>query len=167
MVVPHKPGTNLASAVSKNIGRHMRPLTALLLAFVIFWGVSARAQDEKDCYRPDIETGQCLVKVLKSADAVLKGSYRYYKRDLSPRDRTNLVAAERAWIAYRNAACKAEYAMDRDKNLRVECIIKLTKLRADDIKYLYDPPCPGPPSNNFPEPPIVPVQTDLRSLPLK
>ncbi len=147
----------------------MRPLTALSLTLVIFWGMSARAQDEKDCYRSDIETGQCLVKVLKSADADLKESYKYAyaKRDLSQRDRTNLMAAERAWIAYRNAACKAEYGVDRDKNLRVECIIKLTKLRADDIKYLYDPPCLGPPSNNFPEPPIVPVQTDLRSLPLK
>ena len=150
----------------------MRPLTALSLAFVVFWGASARAQDEKDCYRSDIETGQCLVNVLKSADADLKESYKYAyaKRDLSPRDRTNLVAAQRAWIVYRNAACKAEYAMaEDDKGFRTLCLIRLTKQRVAEVidLYLVTHGCVEPPPSNFPEPPIVPVQMDLRSLPLK
>jgi len=161
-----EPGTNLASAVSKNIGRHMRPLTALLLAFVVFWGMSARAQDEKDCYRSDIETGHCLIKVLKNADANLKESYKYARHYLPPQDRANLMTAQRAWMAYRNAACKVEYAMaGDDKKFRTLCLIRITKQRTAEIEDLYS--CVGPPSDNFPEAPIVPVQTDLRSLPLK
>jgi uncharacterized protein YecT (DUF1311 family) len=142
----------------------MRRWTTLSLALVIFWGVSVHAQDEKDCYRPDVDMEQCLVRVLKSADADLKLSYTNAKRDLSSQDRAHLVAAQRAWIVYRHATCKAEYVLsDGDKNFRTMCLLRITTQRRAEIENLYNGGCPGPAAD--PGLPKIPFKMELPRLP--
>jgi uncharacterized protein YecT (DUF1311 family) len=135
----------------------------VLSAFVIFVVLSVRAQDEKTCYAGDVDRRQCFARVLKQADLDLNDSCTHYKRIFDAQDRANLVAAQRAWRAYRDAACNAEYDFYRDENLRWECLIKLTRRRLQDIGDLYNPPCVGPPDDSE-IPPVIPVPIDLRPL---
>ena len=69
-------------------------------------------------------------------EQALKASQRYSDQDV-----VNLKDAERKWITYKEAACKAEYELwgrvSGGPNAHAMCIIRLTKLRIIDLKSTY------------------------------
>jgi uncharacterized protein YecT (DUF1311 family) len=50
----------------------------------------------------------CAADELRRQDTALNALYRTLKAQLAPRDRLQLIKAERAWLAYRAAECEAE-----------------------------------------------------------
>jgi len=63
------------------------------------------------------------------------------KEIYTPEDVRNLKDAERQWIAYRDAACKAEYGLwgmgSGGPSARTVCLIRITKQRIVDLKDAY------------------------------
>ncbi|PYX91543.1 MAG: hypothetical protein DMG67_09820, partial [Acidobacteria bacterium] len=79
-------------------------------ALLVYLGASAAAQEQKYCCTT-LDTSICLAKVLKKVDLQLNDTYQKSLKTVedSAQDGQNLRDAQRAWIAYRDAACKAEY----------------------------------------------------------
>jgi uncharacterized protein YecT (DUF1311 family) len=59
----------------------------------------------------------------------------------TPQDLRNLKEAERMWVAYRDAACKAEYGLwgggSGGPNAQTMCLIRLIPQRAVELKNAY------------------------------
>jgi uncharacterized protein YecT (DUF1311 family) len=86
----------------------------------------------------------CLSKILKRVDAELNTTYAKALesvRQSEGHDVENLKHAERKWVDYRDAHCKAEYELwgggSGGPNAQAMCIIRLTKLRTADLKRSY------------------------------
>ncbi|MDF2621607.1 MAG: hypothetical protein K0S00_4266 [Xanthobacteraceae bacterium] len=90
----------------------------------------------------------CLGKEVAEADEALNAAYQKMlatiDKDASPSDpkgawRDNLVAAQRAWIAFRDANCKfdligAEWRFGSGTNAaRQECLLALTQSRTAEL----------------------------------
>ena len=82
------------------------------------------------------------IQAYKIADANLNREYQRALRALSrPSDVRNLRDAQRKWIAYRDAVCKAEYERAEGgtigPTIRVACMTRLTKERTVDLQADY------------------------------
>jgi uncharacterized protein YecT (DUF1311 family) len=86
-----------------------------------------------------------LVKLLKKIDAELNTVYqralKVAKDPYTLADVQNLRDAERKWIAYRDAACKAERGLYGTGTAAPAahsiCLIRVTKQRIADLKEAY------------------------------
>ena len=119
-------------------------------AFVVIFlfvsiGTASIAQDEETkCCCSTYDMSVCLSKVHDKVDADLNTTYQK-ALDLTKRfgglDVENLKDAERKWIDYRDAECKAEYSLwaggSGGPNARAMCMIRLTRQRAADLKNVY------------------------------
>jgi uncharacterized protein YecT (DUF1311 family) len=119
-------------------------------AFVVIFlfvsiGTASIAQDEETkCCCSTYDMSVCLSKVHDKVDADLNATYQK-ALDLTKRfgglDVENLKDAERKWIDYRDAECKAEYGLwaggSGGPNARAMCMIRLTRQRAADLKNVY------------------------------
>src|SRR5213075_2500040 len=84
----------------------------LFFTFVILTSSAVVAQDEESkCCCTTYDVSVCLGKIQKKLDAELNKTYAEALEELkdSSKDAANLKDAERKWIEYRDAACKAEY----------------------------------------------------------
>jgi uncharacterized protein YecT (DUF1311 family) len=106
--------------------------------------MSAQAQDdETQCCCTTAETNICLVKVQKAVDSQLSEAYQSALKNLheSEQDISNLRDTERKWLAFREAACKAESDLYKGGSIAPQifgfCVVKLTKRRIADIKDAY------------------------------
>jgi uncharacterized protein YecT (DUF1311 family) len=87
----------------------------------------------------------CLRKSLIAVDAELNAEYRkalkVAKDRYKPADVQNLQDAERKWIAYRDAICKAEYGLvgggTAGPSNQISCLIRVTKQRIADLQAEY------------------------------
>ena len=88
----------------------------------------------------------CLAKSLKAADAELNAEGRKALKIASDQyhrstDVQNLRDAERKWIAYRDAICKAEYGLvgggTAGPSIQISCLIRITKQRIADLQAEY------------------------------
>jgi uncharacterized protein YecT (DUF1311 family) len=114
------------------------------LGAVVFVALSASAQDdETKCCCTTLDTNICLVKVQNSVDSRLNETYQSALKQLgdSTENVSSLKDAERKWLAYRDATCKAESDLFKGGTIMPQivhlCIIKLTKRRLADIKDAY------------------------------
>lgn len=55
---------------------------------------------------------QCAAAELEVQDKALNAAYRDLVSDMNARQKANLVKAQRAWIAFRDADCQARYDPD-------------------------------------------------------
>ena len=55
---------------------------------------------------------QCIGEELKVQDKALNAAYRDLVGDMNARQKANLLKAQRAWIAFRDADCQARYDPD-------------------------------------------------------
>jgi uncharacterized protein YecT (DUF1311 family) len=129
----------------------------LLVAFSLIAGASI-AQADEDCEAPGLSQAalnNCYGDAYKKADVELNVLYRQITERLKDDKETTrlLVAAERAWVAFRDAECDfsvsevgggAAYGM-----IHAICLRRLTAKRIDDLKrYLNCQPgeldCPVP-----------------------
>jgi uncharacterized protein YecT (DUF1311 family) len=116
---------------------------ALFLALFSL-AIPSRAQDES-CDGNTYETAVCLLRVLKKVDTELNTVYqkslKVAKDPYTPADVANLKDAERKWIAYRDAACKAERGLwglgTGAPAIHSICLIRITKERIAALKEAY------------------------------
>ena len=121
-------------------------LCCVLVAFSLIAGASI-AQADEDCDARGLsqaELNDCYGDAYKKADAELNVLYRQITDRLKDDKETAglLVAAERAWVAFRDAECNfsvsavagaAAYGM-----IHAICLHRLTGKRIDDLKNYLD-----------------------------
>jgi len=117
-------------------------LVLATLASLLTIMLHAQEKPEHQCCCTTYDTGQCLIKVQKDVDAALNATYRLaLQRWKNPQFSARLRKAERAWIAYRDANCDAEFASYDGgtiaPNAYALCRIRLTRNRIEEIKRTY------------------------------
>ena len=116
--------------------------TALLLAGL--WAGPALAQDPCEEAVTQLDLNDCTAEALAVADEELNlaydaalGAARQYDSSPEGQAEATLRAAQRAWIAYRDAACEAEAALwdggSAQPMIRSGCLEHLTVLRTEDL----------------------------------
>lgn len=91
------------------------------------------------------EVSTCLSKVQKRVDAELNTVYQQALKvatdSYTPQDVQNLKDAERKWIAYRDAVCKAELGLWGNGTggpaTYMLCLIRIAKQRITDLQEAY------------------------------
>lgn len=126
-------------------------LVRLALAAAALATFSGPAWSADDCGDRADQAGmnQCYGEVLKRADTRLQRTYDSLRADLSPDGRQRLLAAQRAWIAYRDAWCRFETAGVAGGSLYptvlAQCLARLsdeqTAKLAEQANCSDDPAC--------------------------
>lgn len=84
-----------------------------------------------------------MQRALSAAEAQLAKTYKAAITGLRNKaDSSGLEAAQKAWTAYRDSQCTAEYAMwgghsDATRPVLLSCRLKLTKQRIQTIQDIY------------------------------
>jgi uncharacterized protein YecT (DUF1311 family) len=99
---------------------------------------------EEDCIGTTLKTTNCLFERYKTADAILNTVYQRALKsaaDSGPKGVANLKDAQRKWIAYRDAACQAEYSLFAGGSggpaEKAMCLLRITSQRTEDLKSAY------------------------------
>jgi len=98
--------------------------------------------EEDNCCCTTYDTNICLLKVQGKVDQELNQTYQSaLKRWNEDPNREELRQAERAWVSYRDASCKAEGDLYKGgtimPSIEMHCIIRLTRQRMAEIKDAY------------------------------
>ena len=135
-----------------------RLLSALALALAIASACRPVPANAADCaHALDQATmNRCATEEYQRADAVLNGLYKQAQQRLKDDDdqMKRLVAAERAWIAFRDLECKfvsAASSGSAGEMVLATCLSSLTSQRSDALKGFLACPegdlsCPLPPN---------------------
>ena len=118
---------------------------ALLAALVGLVAVPAWAKDPCEGAVTQLDLNLCTDAAFRAADEALNRAYgdaieaaRRYDASPEGQAEATLRAAQRAWIAYRDAACAAEAALweggSAQPMIRSGCLARLTDQRTDDLK---------------------------------
>lgn len=123
-----------------------------LLLLTFFFSILAQAQqnahkqalknEEDSCCCTTYDTNMCLTKVEEQVDKELNTVYlNALKRWNKDPENAELRDAERSWIAYRDATCKAEAGLYRGGTIMpsvgLRCDLRLTRRRIADLKDAY------------------------------
>ena len=85
---------------------------------------------------------QCVGTELKIQDAALNAAYRNLVSDMTPDQKAALQKAQRAWIAFRDADCRARYSPDWGSMSTVDanmCMLQRTVERTIELEeFLAD-----------------------------
>lgn len=135
--------------------REMRPeATGIVEDYMIIYrdycpqetgAVSSEAEEENPCARAQtqVEMNQCAIKEYEKADGELNRVYREVMAALRPEIQEKLKAAQRAWIAYRDAHCDCasfDYSGGSIYPLvYYNCLRDLTMARITEIQQLLQP----------------------------
>jgi len=116
----------------------------VLLLLVAFRALAVAQEEETKCCCTTYDTSSCLSKVHDKVDGELNATYQsavILTKKFGRSDVENLRDAERKWVAYRDAACKAEYGLwgggSGGPNGRTMCVIRPTRQRIADLKSVY------------------------------
>lgn len=131
------------------------PLATVLLAAVMLAAGPARAACEDDA-TTQAELNDCAGQSFAKSDLALNGLYREIMQRLGrdSAEARQLVAAQRAWIAFRDAECDFAASGVEGGSIYpmtvVNCRDTLTQRRIDDLKFYLsceegDTSCPVPP----------------------
>lgn len=119
-------------------------ISAIFLPLVVLASVALAQDDETKCCCTTYDTSVCLSKIHDKIDAELDTTYQEalsMAKRFTGEDVENLKDAERKWIAYRDAACKAEYGLwgrgSGGPNAHAMCMIRITRQRTADLKVTY------------------------------
>lgn len=99
---------------------------------------------------------------LAQADEALNKAYRELQARMSAEDQKKLLAAQRGWIAFRDADCKWAYAVQP-----LDCMIDRTEARTQQLKeslFLARDGAYGSLSDNAP-PPAAAASSNARRAP--
>jgi uncharacterized protein YecT (DUF1311 family) len=122
-------------------------MVRIIVPFIIF-GFSTVAVCQNDvakCCCTTYDTSVCLSRIHKQVDAALNTTYQQALNAVTAiyttQDVQNLKEAEKVWIVYRDAACKAEYGLwgggSGGPNAHIACLIRLTRQRTSELKSAY------------------------------
>lgn len=130
-----------------------RPLMRYICLIVVLWALtlSLSAQHMKSATpcrntTDDAESSRCFYEASKKADANLNRTYAEIRAALKNRggdeDVRNLLDAQRLWLQFRDASCKAERALYQggtaEPTVYYACMEELTRKRTEDLKATYD-----------------------------
>jgi len=113
---------------------------------VLFIAEASVAQDQGACDGTTYEMRMCLSKIHEKSDAELNAVYRSALKKFGGyskpnRHLENLRKAERHWIAYRDAQCKAQYDLFEGGTggplEELSCLIEMTNQRSAELKRVY------------------------------
>lgn len=124
---------------------------ATLLAFVLANPAAAQVEDCMEA-TTQLDLNDCAAQDFQAQDANLNEAYASAKdllkgidADLAPDDQgaaKALLDAQRAWIVYRDAGCKAEAYMYEGGSMRPmvysACLARVTAARAQDLWLLSE-----------------------------
>ena len=105
-------------------------------------GDQAAKNEEDNCCCTTYDTNVCLSRVQDKVDQDLNRTYQSaLKRWNQDPEREELHQAERAWVSYRDAACKAEGDLYKGgtimPSIEMHCVIRLTRQRIAEITDTY------------------------------
>ncbi|MBT9331135.1 lysozyme inhibitor LprI family protein [Paracidobacterium acidisoli] len=90
---------------------------------------------------PDSSETQCFITASQAADRELNSFYGKLRAHLRSDDLSNLQAAQRLWMQFRDANCKAEYDLYEGGSagpmVRAACIEAVTRQRTAELKTIY------------------------------
>ena len=121
-------------------------VSAAMLAQQPQKGSEQPAKNEEDsCCCTTYDTNMCLSKVEEKVDKELNAVYESaLKRWHGDSENAELRDAEKAWIAYRDATCKAEAGLYRGgsimPSIEFYCVLRVSRQRIADLRnaYLFD-----------------------------
>ncbi|TQS74014.1 DUF1311 domain-containing protein [Rhodobacteraceae bacterium] len=123
----------------------MTHVQAFVIAAVVALGAAPAALAEM-CDDPVTQSdmNQCAYRDLQSADALLNTAYKEARaraRAFGAENAAQLLGAQRAWIAFRDADCAAraeQYAGGSIQPLiHATCMTELTERRTQDLRQFY------------------------------
>lgn len=83
----------------------------------------------------------CFLDAAKKADTELNAFYAKVRLNLQGPDRDNLVAAQRLWLQFRDANCKAEHELYTGGSaapmVQAACMEAVTRQRTMELKTMY------------------------------
>lgn len=91
---------------------------------------------------PDSSITQCFVEASQAADKDLNSYYGKLRKHLDSDSWKDLQEAERLWMQFRDANCKAEYNLyeggSAGPTVRAACLESETRQRTADLRTMYD-----------------------------
>ena len=88
-----------------------------------------------------LETAECFDKAYKAADDSLNRLYGRIQKVLNPDELPSLAQAERLWVQYRDATCRAEYELfgggTGGPPTRLACLAAETRAREASLLRSY------------------------------
>lgn len=131
-----------------------RCVAALALCAVSAGSALAQTEPQIDCASPTTQADMniCASRDYDAADKALNAEYQTVRKILAERDNTAndlgkgavdaLVAAQRAWIAYRDANCEAVGFQARGGSMEPmlvsSCLAEMSRKRAEELKTLSE-----------------------------
>lgn len=83
----------------------------------------------------------CFAKEAERADGKMKETYQHYLSILSGENRERLIAAQNAWLQYREAECKAVAGAYEGGSMEpmqsAACYLSLNTQRAKELHMIY------------------------------
>jgi uncharacterized protein YecT (DUF1311 family) len=118
---------------------------AILLLTLLLLPIVSLAQEDETCEGTTYDISMCMLRILKKVEVELNINYQkalmVARRDYTARDVQNLRIAERRWMAYRDAACNAEFELwglgSGGPAAHTGCLIKIARQRIMDLKETY------------------------------
>ena len=86
---------------------------------------------------------QCASEQFKKADSQLNKVYNRILGTINSSDRANLVAAQRAWLGYRDSNCKAERQFHGGSiapTVEAFCLQDISEARSKELIRIYETP---------------------------
>lgn len=116
--------------------------TAVILLFLVPAATGAGAQTEEDPCAPEAQRSPqlmaCAERHFKEAAKELKRVRAELYKDLEPRSRVKLRAAERLWLSYQKSNCDAEASIYEGGTIQpliqLRCMTRLTQERTGELK---------------------------------
>jgi len=122
-------------------------MVRIIVPFILlgFSTLAVSQDDEAKCCCTTYDMSVCFSRIHKQVDAALnttyQGALKAVTASYTPQDVQNLKEAERTWMAYRDATCKAEYGLwgggSGGPNARIICLIRLTRQRTAELENAY------------------------------
>jgi uncharacterized protein YecT (DUF1311 family) len=123
----------------------MKVCCALLIMLVLPLASATAQDDETKCCCTTYDTSVCLSKIHDGVDVQLDAAYKAVleiAKGYTPEDVENFKDAQKKWLVFRDAACKAEYGLwgkgSGGPNAHAMCIIRITRERIADLKVLRE-----------------------------
>ncbi|OWV31283.1 lysozyme inhibitor LprI family protein [Halomonas campaniensis] len=115
-----------------------------LLASAVVYGEEAR-QSHDDCLESAVTTVDivaCITEEFEREDKRLNDNYQQLRSQLSDSRKEQLLTAQRAWIAYKEANCDFYANPEGGTLARISanaCVLTETTNRADELEALMQP----------------------------
>ena len=122
----------------------MRTLVLITALCVLPVGSFSQEVDET-CEGTTYDVATCALRILKKVESELSQTYQRASKtaneDYTPRDMENLRVVQRRWIAYRDAACRAEHELwgggSGGPSAHTDCLIRIDRQRITELKNAY------------------------------